>query len=62
MQFEDCWSLKDSYYADKLKIPYVIVIGEDEIKTGTLTLRNMETGEQEKKNVEEIVSLMKYEW
>ena len=48
-------------YADKLKIPYVIVIGEDEIKTGTLTLRNMETGEQEKKNVEEIVSLMKYE-
>lgn len=48
-------------YADKLKIPYVIVIGEDEIKTGTLTLRNMETGEQEKKNVEEVVSLMKYE-
>lgn len=48
-------------YADKLKIPYVIVIGEDEIKTGTLTLRNMESGEQEKKNVEEVVSLMKYE-
>ena len=48
-------------YADKLKIPYVIVIGEDEIKTGTITLRNMETGEQEKKNVEEVVSLMKYE-
>lgn len=20
MQFEDCWSLKDSYYADNLKI------------------------------------------
>ncbi|MBR3132686.1 MAG: histidine--tRNA ligase [Clostridia bacterium] len=33
-------------YADKLKIPYVIVIGEEEIKNNTVTLKNMETGEQ----------------
>ena len=46
-------------YADKLKIPYVIVIGEDEIKSGTLTLKNMETGEQESKTIEEIIELMK---
>ena len=39
-------------YADKLKIPYVIVIGEDEIATGKLTLKNMETGEQEQKTIE----------
>lgn len=42
-------------YADKLKIPYVIVIGEDEIKTGKLTIKNMETGEQEQKTIEEII-------
>ena len=42
-------------YADKLKIPYVIVIGEDEIKTGKLTMKNMETGEQEQKTIEEII-------
>ena len=42
-------------YADKLRIPYVIVIGEDEIATGKLTLKNMETGEQEKKTIEEII-------
>ena len=36
-------------YADKLKIPYVIVIGEDEINTGKLTLKNMETGDQQQK-------------
>ena len=42
-------------YADKLKIPYVIVIGEDEIKTGELTLKNMETGEQKKEDIEGII-------
>ena len=34
-------------YADKLKIPYVAVIGEEEIATNTITLKNMQTGEQE---------------
>jgi histidyl-tRNA synthetase len=33
-------------YADKLKIPYVIVIGEDEIATNTINIKNMETGEE----------------
>lgn len=42
-------------YADKLKIPYVIVIGEDEMNTGKLTLKNMETGEQEQKAIDEII-------
>jgi len=46
-------------YADKLKIPYVIVIGEDEINSGKLTLKNMETGEQEQKTIEEIIEIMK---
>ena len=43
-------------YADKLKIPKVIVIGEDEIATGKLTLKNMETGNQEQKTIEEIIA------
>jgi len=42
-------------YADKLKIPKVIVIGEDELATGKLTFKNMETGEQERLTVEEII-------
>lgn len=42
-------------YADKLKIPYVIVIGEEEIETGELTLKNMETGEQKKEDIEGII-------
>ena len=31
-------------YADKLKIPYVVVIGEDEINTNTVKVKNMNTG------------------
>ncbi len=33
-------------YADKLKIPYVVVIGEDEISSNTVKIKNMETGEE----------------
>lgn len=45
-------------YADKLQIPYAIIIGEDEIATGKLTLKNMQTGEQRQMTAEEIVQLM----
>lgn len=33
-------------YADKLKIPYVVVIGEDEISSNTVKVKNMKTGEE----------------
>ena len=46
-------------YADKLKIPYTIVIGEDELKTGELTIKNMETGEQERCVVGAVVEKLK---
>ena len=45
-------------YADKLKIPYVIVIGEDEVTSGKLTLKNMETGAQEQKELTEIIKIL----
>ena len=33
-------------YADKLQIPYTIVIGDDEVNSRTYTIKNMVTGEQ----------------
>ena len=33
-------------YADKLQIPYVIVIGEDEINLNKVKIKNMQTGEE----------------
>ena len=44
-------------YADKLKIPYVIVIGEDEVKQNLITLKNMETGEERKVDIEKLDSI-----
>lgn len=41
-------------YADKLQIPYVIVIGEDEIANNKFKLKNMETGEEKELSADEI--------
>ena len=38
-------------YADKLQIPYVIIIGEDEINSGVVSVKNMATGEEKKANI-----------
>jgi len=45
---------KQMEYADKKKIPFVIVIGSEEVKTEILTLKKMETGEQSKLSFQEI--------
>ena len=38
-------------YADKLKIPYVIVMGDDEINSNKVKIKNMETGEELETNL-----------
>ena len=39
-------------YADKLEIPYVIVIGDDEIKNHKIKLKDMKTGEEKEINMD----------
>jgi len=34
-------------YADKLRIPYAVVVGEDERSAGTVSLKDLRTGEQQ---------------
>lgn len=46
-------------YADKLNIPYVIVMGQDEVENKTYSLRNMETGEQESISMEKLIECLK---
>jgi histidyl-tRNA synthetase len=45
---------KQMQYANDKKIPYAIVIGSNEMKTGQLTFKNMLSGEQEMLSVVEI--------
>lgn len=42
-------------YANSKGIPYVVMIGTEEIKSGVFTIRNMETGEQQKVNMADII-------
>ena len=45
-------------YADKLGIPYAVFLGEDEIAAGTLTVKDMRTGEQRTLSLEEAAALI----
>jgi histidyl-tRNA synthetase len=46
---------KNLKYANKMEIPYVLIIGEDELKTGKFSLKNMKSGKEEKLVVSKIV-------
>ncbi len=46
-------------YADRLKILYVAIIGEEEEKNKTITLKNMETGEQKELNLDDAIDILK---
>lgn len=49
---------KQLAYADAKNIPYVILIGEEEIQNGKLSLKDMQTGEQQTLNEAEVLSLL----
>ncbi|MAC95103.1 MAG: histidine--tRNA ligase [Flavobacteriales bacterium] len=46
---------KQMKYADQKNIPYVVVVGEEEMKSGRLSFKNMQSGEQEKVNFNELI-------
>jgi len=50
---------KQMSYADDKKIPFVVIVGGDEMQSGQLTLKNMESGEQEKLSIENIINKLK---
>ena len=50
---------KQMSYADGKKIPYVAIVGSDEMASGEVMLKNMLTGEQQKMNLEALLQVMK---
>ena len=50
---------KNLDYANKLRIPYVIFIGEEELKKDKLKLRNMKTGEESLLSLNDILKKVK---
>lgn len=50
---------KQMSYANNLNIPYVVLIGEDEMASGNYTLKNMAEGEQAAYKIEDLISKIK---
>ena len=50
---------KQMGYADDKKIPFVALVGENEIASGKIAVKNMATGEQQQLSLDEITSLLK---
>jgi histidyl-tRNA synthetase len=49
---------KQMEYAHKRNVAYVIVIGDEEMATGKLSLKNMKTGVQEKLELQEVIKVL----
>ncbi|WP_148289426.1 histidine--tRNA ligase [Fibrella aestuarina] len=45
-------------YANQKQIPYVVLIGSEEVQTGQLSVKNMTTGEQQKLSAQQVVEAM----
>jgi histidyl-tRNA synthetase len=55
--FPDCAKMKKQMsYANAKQIPFVVLAGENEINAGKVTLKNMETGEQQLLTPDELAS------
>ena len=50
---------KQMSYANSKDIPYVALAGENEIAAGKVTLKNMETGEQQMLSPEELINVLR---
>lgn len=50
---------KQFKYADQKQIPYVLLIGAEEIKSGKFQLKHMKSGEQDSLAIEEVIDKLK---
>ncbi|MFM1794335.1 MAG: hypothetical protein RL642_720 [Bacteroidota bacterium] len=50
---------KQFKYAEKKSIPYVIILGSDEIQKGTIVVKNLASGKQEETSLNTLIELLK---
>ena len=48
-------------YADKIKVPKIIIIGKNDLEEGKVTVKDMESGNQDLVEIDSIVSYLKEE-
>ena len=58
--FPDAAKMKKQMdYANSNYVPYVAIVGTDEMTSNLITLKNMNTGEQQKLNIQSLIDLIK---
>ena len=51
---------KQMNYANDRRIPYVAIVGADEVQNGTIALKNMVTGEQQSLIIKQVIDLLSH--
>lgn len=55
VMYRQCKFKKKMEYANKIGVPYLVIIGEEEVNTGVYALKDMTTGEQTKLTTTELI-------
>ena len=45
-------------FADRMGFPYAVLIGDDELAAGDITLKNLQTGQNERVSLDEAVAIL----
>ncbi len=59
VMLRNCKFKKKMEYANKIKIPYLVIIGEEEFQNNTYTIKDMNSGEQHTVTIDELLGLIK---
>lgn len=58
--YPDSAKMKKQFeYADKKKIPFMCIIGSEEMQKGIFSLKNMQSGEQQSVSTDELINIVK---
>lgn len=59
IMYRNCKFKKKMEYANKIGVPYLIIIGEEEAASNNYSLKNMTTGEQTRHSLSELIGILK---
>jgi histidyl-tRNA synthetase len=51
---------KQLKYADKKGIPYVLILGEEEVKKNVVKLKDLKTGKQQEVTLEQLIKILQF--
>ena len=59
IMYRNCKFKKKMEYANKIGVPYLIIIGEDEVASKTYSVKNMISGEQTQHSLPDLIDILK---